>query len=201
MKTLKLLVVIGIVFLQSCAITRVSSSRYGDKAKIVVSPNYQYSRTQKIVVMPFQAIGKDRPESEFGTTDKFVLKIMELGLYTIIDRGMIESFYYEYDIAEDATLNRKQLELIKEELGVDLIFYGAIDYSYKPSVSSGETDKSGNYSESSRGGYYALQSESLRVVSTTTGEVVMTAYASDSYCGSMSQEMAYAINKKVSMVD
>ena len=201
MKTLKLLVIVGIVFLQSCSITRVSSIRYGDKAKIMVSPNYQYSRTQKIVVMPFQVTGKDRPESDFVITDKFVLKIMELGLYTIIDKGMIENFYSEYDISEDETLNKKQLELIKEELGVDLIFYGTIDYLYKPSVSSGETDKSGNYSESSRGGYYALQAESIRVVSTTTGEVVMTSYASDSYCGSLSQEMAYAINKKVSPVD
>ena len=199
MKILKFLGLVGIILFQSCVTTTQipTTSRYGDKAQTIVSPNYQYSRNQRIVIMPFQATGKDRPESELGITDKFTVKIMELGLYTIIDKGMVESFYHEYGIAENATLNKKQLELIKKELDVDLIFYGTVNYSYEPSRSSGGTNYNGRYSESSRGGYYSLDNESLKVVSTTTGEVAITSYVSESYCGSLSQEMAYSIKKKI----
>lgn len=193
--------------MQACATrTRVPiSSRYGDKAQTIISPNYQYLRGQKIVIMPFQATGKGRPESELGVTDKFAVKLMELGLYTIIDKGTVENFYQGRDIGKNITLSNRQLELIKKELGIDLVFYGTVNYTHVPSSSYSKSShfgssggSSGDSSGGSRGDHYLVDSESLNAVSTATGEVMITSYVSESFCGSLSQEMAYSIGKKVS---
>ena len=179
----------AVVMLSSCA-TWQPISKYGDRAQTVISPNYQYEKNQKIVVLPFVASGKDTEGYEHGTADKFILKVMELGLYTIVDKGMVESFYYEQGIKDGATLTKKQLELIKEELGVDLVFYGTVNYVYVPSKRYGDT---------SLGSYYSLKSESLKTVSTATGEVVIISFTSSSYCGSLSQEIVYSIKKKLGL--
>ena len=174
-----------------------TNCEYGSKAQTVISPNYKYSKNQRIVIMPFQTT-KERTEPDLGTTDKFALKVMQLGLYTIIDRGMVESFYQEHGIAENATLNKKQLELIKKELGVDLVFYGTMDYTYVPShYRSGSTFATRNNQYYVPGDYYLTQA-TLKGVSTVSGEVLITSVVSESpCCDSRSQEMVYSIKKKV----
>lgn len=157
----------------------------------------------KVAVLPMVVEGNPDKKQESGLSDKFSIKLMELG-FQVIDRSIVESQLTEMKIDYSKPLTPTQMKELAKVLSVDALFISVLSHRFQPGYSQskgrGYLDNSyGAVSSNSysTGGAYVPISESVKLINPNTNITYITAYAPQSNSYSMSDEIIKSMERKI----
>lgn len=179
----------------------------GTAAKTVISENFNFRKGMRIAVMPFVESGKDKNGISPLASDKFSAKLMEMG-FIVVERSALMAIFKELKLNYTGVLSDKDRKSIGKLLNIDLLVFGTLTYSFIPASYSSQPQLRFIVQENasppgqitnSRGAYYALGAESIRVIKIETGEIMIMSNVNvgDTQNHSMSEEMAESIKYKL----
>lgn len=149
-------------------------------AKIVSSPDFDFSPGLRVAVLPFTVLGNPDRTMDISEADKLSMKLQDIGLV------IIESLIFqEHGFHLQGLIPEEDWEAVQQVLNIDYLVFGTINYTYNP-----------GYSLAGKG-YYYRSSASVRFVDTKTGEVVIIA-TTDRVDGSMTDEIGESIKNYLS---
>ncbi len=148
------LLFIIIFLLSGCGLAKHLTPLSKDDISVAVSPNFKFKKNIKVAVMPFY--GKRTYENvvEEQASDVFAMELMRAG-FSIVERTQLQRVISELQLTTSGLLSKTDYNKIGNLMEVDAIVMGNM---------SGWND---TWQKS-----YA--SASIRVIDTTTGEVVVT---------------------------
>lgn len=173
---------------------------------LTISPNCPNPKQTRIAVLPMLVEGNPERKQEASLSDKFAIKLMELG-YQVVDRSIVESQMAELKINYDKPLSFTQMKQIADALKVDALFMSTLTYVFRAATSESEGSGYGdrnygsvNASSKSIGGMYFPTSESIKIINPVTSETYLTGYVPQSMDGSymMSDEIIKVLSEKLS---
>jgi len=168
-----------LVLFFSCA--GVPISQTGSHARVSISPNYKPSQINKVAILPFENIGA--PGIDQAIADKFAMYFMDLG-FVVVERSQLEYVLSEMNLTNSNKLSPSQLEEIGVQLKIDAILMGTMQYKYVPGSSYVNA-----YGGSSVEGHTKIIQETLRLVSISSGEVLISVQCPGVRGGSISEEI------------
>jgi TolB-like protein len=90
--------------------------------------NVDISFVKKVAVLPFQNNSKDEFAPE-RIRDITTTQILAMGLFDVIDKGLVDSVLREEAIEPGKPVDRQALRRIGQRLGVEVVAMGTIDLS------------------------------------------------------------------------
>jgi len=124
-----------------------------------VAPAFAIEPGLRVAVLPFVVTGHPERTRDITAADILGVKLAEAG-FVLVD----STLFCCHDLNLEALLPTSDLAAIREELAVEVIAFGTVNYAYD----------SGSQSLLGKGRYY-LDSASVRLVSLATGEVLVIA--------------------------
>lgn len=210
---------ISLAFLTSCASTRIP----GQYANVSVSPGYSGSAVHSIGILPLITDGKPGELTSHLTNDRLATRLLDLG-FRVIDPSKFEARARERNIDLTKPLRDDDLHTLSESLGVDAFVMGSISWNYVPAHSETdpemvqsthteikeEKDRNGKtrndttivqdnvptVRQSSTEGQYVTVGESIKLVSASTGEILISGYVPSGYYD-MTDEIVDAIKQRL----
>ena len=153
-----------------------SNKEEPNRAVVGLSPNYPVNSASRIVVLPFQNIGRDGVDAVLG--DKFAMHCMDIG-FVVVDRVALQGVLPKPAFDDLGKLSVENLKAIGAELHVDLVVVGTANYD------QGE-DSSG-----------ALISEGVKFLDAKTGEVMLSAWCDRLNQRSISEEISRQLQARL----
>jgi curli biogenesis system outer membrane secretion channel CsgG len=146
------------------------------KVSIVISPNFDIKKHQKVAVMPIYG-ERNNGVLEAQASDVFAAKLMEMG-FTVVERTQIQRIFNELQLSMSGMLSKDELNKIGKLLNIDMIVMGTAS-EWNQVVE----------------GY---RSASIRFVDTVTGEQLISMWSNKlSYRSNFTSEMAEVLKRKL----
>ncbi|MDP2763102.1 MAG: CsgG/HfaB family protein [Enterobacteriaceae bacterium] len=123
------------------------------KDNAVISNNFNFNKHKRIAVLPFKKTEGLDKGYDYIVIDKIAMHCMELG-FTVVDREQLEQIFNELKLELTGLLSQDNLNRIGKILNIDALVFGTIAYV------------NGDF----------MDSESMRFVDVTTGEVLISCY-------------------------
>jgi len=143
--------------------------------RVHVSAEFAFQSGMRTAVLPFTVVGHPERARDVSAADTFSMELAEAG-FVIVDSTIV----YRNDLQLGGLVPGADLNAVRRELSVELVALGTVNYVYRGSQSLlGK-------------GQYLEDSASVRIVSLTTGEVVVIATARATG-GSLAAELGRAI--------
>lgn len=216
LRNLSLLLLLAV--LAGCA-----STIPGQYANVSVSPDYSNSTVRSIGILPLLVDGKPGELTDHLTNDRLATRLLDLG-FRVIDASKFEARAQEHNIDLSKPLADNDLATLAQSLGIDAFVVGSIAWNYVPAHSESNPemvqathteikaikDKDGHMRNdttivsdnvptvrrSSTEGTYVPIGESIKLVSASTGEVLISGYVpSGDY--DMTDEIVDAIKQRL----
>lgn len=214
-----LLLLIPASLLASCASTRIP----GEYARVSIAPSFSSSSVHTVAMLPLALEGKPTQQTDRLTGDRLASRLLDLG-FRVIDQTRLESEAASRKIDLTKPLSERDLRDLAAALSVDGYVTGNISWQYLPAHSESNPDvihtthteiktvkdKDGKtrndtivvrdevptVRQSSTEGQYVVTGESIKLLSASSGEVLIGGYApSGGY--DMTDEIVDAIRERL----
>jgi hypothetical protein len=194
------LLLLSSALLASCATTRIP----GEYAHVSIAPSFSTATVHTIAMLPLTLEGKPTQQEDRITADRLASRLLDLG-FRVIDQTRIQAEATSRKIDLAKPLSERDLHELASALNVDGYVTGNISWQYIPAHSESNPemmhtthteiktlkDKDGKtrndtvvvrdevptVRQSSTEGQYVVTGESIKLLSASSGEVLIGGYA------------------------